>query len=41
MSESYYCVECGWTWPLSGDLPVGAECDNCGGELEADDEDED
>jgi len=28
------CADCGWRWPVMGPPPEGAECDNCGGELE-------
>ena len=31
----WICEDCGWTWPLPGSPPDGAECDNCGGELRA------
>ncbi len=27
------CEDCGWKWPLPGDVPTGAECDSCGGDL--------
>jgi hypothetical protein len=28
------CSDCSWLWPLPGNPTAGAECDNCGGELE-------
>ena len=30
---AWACEDCGWTWPLPGQPPEGAECDNCGGTL--------
>jgi hypothetical protein len=30
---AWYCLECGWCWPLPGDPSAGDECDPCGGEL--------
>jgi len=32
----WFCVECGWPWPLGGPPPAEAECDVCGGDLEPD-----
>ena len=31
--SGWVCEDCGWPWPLSGEPPVGAECDSCGGPL--------
>ncbi len=33
--QVYKCQDCGWAWPLPEPPPDHAECDNCGGELEA------
>ena len=35
---NYCCEDCGWLWPQSSEPPMGAECDNCGGELLATDD---
>jgi transcription initiation factor IIE alpha subunit len=34
----YACIDCGWPWPLASAPPDGAECDNCGGDLEEQEE---
>jgi hypothetical protein len=29
----WICEDCAWPWPIPGDPPDDAECDNCGGKF--------
>ncbi len=33
VTPKHDCEDCGWEWPLAGEPPMDAECDNCGGML--------
>ena len=34
-NPEWCCEDCGKPWPLPGDPPIFAECDHCGGPLNA------